>query len=719
MTVAYEISIGSCGRRGCAICEALGAPPQRELAALLAEIERAQEQGFRLLRFTGHEFLSHPGRRALLERLARLGLSFILPSSGGPLRSAKALHDLRRLGLAGVEYWFSSFTPEVFELIEGREAGERRPEFGLELVLEAGLLTRLGVPVVAFNRGELDKTLLALRARYGLRAELYDRRGRFPAEQARALRRVAQRLGERPPTRPALFVFRPQASGAVFPFEPAACPLKGGDAQGVLPPEVVWLECSPGLYTAFATQSAEREALVLAKNVRGLLRRGATRYRRHSACVACPRLTTCGTCFVASAEQEPGPPIADEAHAIVPAALWATLAAGPTEVVVRGQYPRCLVLDDDAPEPAPAYAYEPWEAADQAAFWGFGVVSYELSGATFDGGWRLRFERDPAVLERRSGGLAVLQLSSACVARCVMCELPTRYAGRFVHTDDAARLLMELYLLGYQACDIFGGEITLRPDFEFILALAKEIGMRAYIITTGYNVDAACVGRLADLGLDKISIALDGPTASLHDAIKNRAGLYEHAQRAIAAVLENGRLPLEVNTVILRQNVYVLPELHEQLARLGLRRHRLFYCIDAFEGMREPPYLTPQEARDFLTDIRPRLLAISEKWGTRFDWCPELEFGAQSLEEDVARLTQGHYTDPRVACDAPRHELMVSVDGLVFPCVNPSHGESDAVGDAAADRLSDILATPAFRRFEAEAGRLPFCQNCISKRSRS
>ncbi len=714
-----RIATGGCGQPLCALCTERGAVRPRALKEILADIDAAAEHGENTVFFDDHEPLLHPEIKAILAACVRHRLAFFVATSGLAASSARILENLRRLGLKGLLFRLAGFHPEIGQLVWGRSGMEERTENALNTLLSSTLPFEVEIPVTPFNRGVLDRSLLELEQRYGLSGRLSDPQNHFADACVRAAERLAIRRGERTPTQPASILFYPVEK--TEDFDPARCHYRGHEDSDTHDLVRAWLKRSDETWEVFETTSEFSFDLVVSKNLRGRMAlhtsNGFAPYRLDDTCRSCPRLCRCGAAFVPDESLPQSGEIPGPACPASYAALCEALAKNPQRLVVEGASTICrAVAEDSETPPESKRTLETWEVADIAKGFGYGVVDYDLRRDAIDGAWRLVLGQDSPVLKRGPGALAVLQLSSACVNRCLMCSLPQMFHGQWVSSEDSVRLLEELYLLGYDTCDVFGGEITLRGDFVELMRFAKETGLRATFISSGHNLDRERIGRLSEAGVDKCTIALDAPDAELHDAIKNRPGIYEQAMRAIRVVLDDARLPLEVNTVVLTQNVYDLPILHEMLVDMGVRRHRLFYCIDGLFGMGDPPYLTYEQSLDFIRDVHPRLNRLSRERGTLIDWCPPVSFSG-SVEDEARRLEKGIYTDDSVSCTAPGREIYVMVDGSVYPCVNPTIWMHEAVGKVGTDRLLDIEKSPKMLEFTRKAGHMPACVNCISKRS--
>ena len=300
-----------------------------------------------------------------------------------------------------------------------------------------------------------------------------------------------------------------------------------------------------------------------------------------------------------------------------------------------------------------------------------------------------------------------------------MCSMPQTFAGHAVPLPRALPLLEEVKLCGFTAVDIFGGEIMLRLDLPVLIELAKRLNLYVMIISTGYGIDEASLGRMVEAGLDKIEIAIDAPNAELHDFIKGRRGLFDHAVRAVRAARENPRVYVEVNTVVLPENFRYLPQLHRFIAsELHGHRQHLFYVTHPPSSLVRPRWLDEAQAREYFEVVKPELERIEAELGTHIDFCPSVEPGDFASPEALYKnFSRGCYLGESRRCAAPEQDLMVLPDGEVYACNSPMviHSQT-AIGNMATHRLIDCLSGGPMARWLREAGTWPECESCIARR---
>ncbi len=143
-----------------------------------------------------------------------------------------------------------------------------------------------------------------------------------------------------------------------------------------------------------------------------------------------------------------------------------------------------------------------------------------------------------------------LTVTNRCQCNCTHCGVSKlRQAMKDeLSFEQIDILLQDLRLAGCQVVDLFGGEPTLRRDLFDIIIRAKSYGFFVSLETNGYAIDEAYMDRLAESGLDQIYLSLDDYRPEGHDAIRRKAGAFDHAVRALGLGAKSG-IMMHVSTV--------------------------------------------------------------------------------------------------------------------------------------------------------------------------
>ncbi len=172
-----------------------------------------------------------------------------------------------------------------------------------------------------------------------------------------------------------------------------------------------------------------------------------------------------------------------------------------------------------------------------------------------------------------------INLGKACNNRCRFCSngQPLREELRW---GDLAKVEAEIRARregGAESIGFLGGEPTLYPHLERILALSREIGFRRVALCTNASrlADAAFLDRLLAAGLTRVAVSIHSHLAKVEDEITRRPGSFVEKVRALeglVAARRAGRLPdgLSLNCVLHRKNVEHLEELVRFMAGIGV-----------------------------------------------------------------------------------------------------------------------------------------------------
>ncbi len=181
-------------------------------------------------------------------------------------------------------------------------------------------------------------------------------------------------------------------------------------------------------------------------------------------------------------------------------------------------------------------------------------------------------------------GVLTIETGLQCNNHCAFC--PQRalrgVAGPRAELDTAEvhRRLEKGRIEGYDEVAFTGGEPTIRPDIEDLIAAARRAGFARVSLSTNGRIFAyrERARRLIRAGLTGASVSLHGPDAATHDALCGTPGAFEQAVRGIAnlvATAADEQKPLSLNTVtlVVPENAHLLRETLALAGRLGARLH--------------------------------------------------------------------------------------------------------------------------------------------------
>lgn len=197
----------------------------------------------------------------------------------------------------------------------------------------------------------------------------------------------------------------------------------------------------------------------------------------------------------------------------------------------------------------------------------------------------------PAVDRDRVLLRAVVDGVQHCNLRCLYCHPGEVWRKQHLDADRVAAMFAAAEAAGLLEVVISGGEITLHPQLDRVLAATSLLRRTAStLITNATLVDAELAAQLGASNLTRICVSVDGVDNSTHGSARGKN---------LPRVLEGLRLiratgkPVTVITVVHRGNVTRALELSDWLAAAGLAdQHHL--CAPSYSG----------EAREHYDDVR-------------------------------------------------------------------------------------------------------------------
>ena len=171
----------------------------------------------------------------------------------------------------------------------------------------------------------------------------------------------------------------------------------------------------------------------------------------------------------------------------------------------------------------------------------------------------------------RAPRLVAWETTRACDLACVHCRAVAqpRPDPRQLSTQEAFRLVDDI--AGFQEPVILiltGGDPLKRDDIFDVAARANQAGLRVVMSPSGTQVTPQSVAHLKQVGVQRISVSLDGSTPEIHDSFRQVSGAFAEATRSLAYAREGG-LPFQINTTVTRHNRHDLANMLRLAVELG------------------------------------------------------------------------------------------------------------------------------------------------------
>ena len=188
--------------------------------------------------------------------------------------------------------------------------------------------------------------------------------------------------------------------------------------------------------------------------------------------------------------------------------------------------------------------------------------------------------------------LVAWETTRNCNLACMHCRASAEH-GPFsgeLDTDAAFRLLDQISEVGKPIIILTGGEPLLRPDIFDIARYGTNKGLRMVMAPNGTLITERLAREMADSGIQRISVSLDGATRESHDRFRGVDGAFDGALRGIQLTKEAG-IEFQINTTITKTNLKEIPEIQELAIKLGAVAHHIFLLVPTGRGK----YIVDQE----------------------------------------------------------------------------------------------------------------------------
>ena len=201
--------------------------------------------------------------------------------------------------------------------------------------------------------------------------------------------------------------------------------------------------------------------------------------------------------------------------------------------------------------------------------------------------------------------LVAWEVTRACDLACQHCRAVAQPGAdpRQLSTAEGFRLIDEIAAFGQPIILILtGGDPLKRPDVFALAERATQAGLRVVMSPSGTHITPAIVAELKRVGVQRISISVDGSTADLHDRFRCVPGAFAEATASLAYAREGG-LPFQINTTVTRHNQHDLTAMLRLAVDLGAATWDVFMLVPTGRGTVQME-ITPAEYEAALHFIR-------------------------------------------------------------------------------------------------------------------
>lgn len=180
------------------------------------------------------------------------------------------------------------------------------------------------------------------------------------------------------------------------------------------------------------------------------------------------------------------------------------------------------------------------------------------------------------------------EVTQACDLTCDHCRADARPKRdpRELSTNEGKQLLEAITRFD-QPLPILvlsGGDPLKRPDLFDLIEHAVSLGLPTAVTPAPTPLlDRDVIEQLADIGVRRIALSLDGATAETHDGFRGEAGSFETIRRTAVQANEVG-LSLQINTTVTASTVGELPGIAALVEEFGAAMWEVFFLVPVGRG---------------------------------------------------------------------------------------------------------------------------------------
>jgi radical SAM protein with 4Fe4S-binding SPASM domain len=312
----------------------------------------------------------------------------------------------------------------------------------------------------------------------------------------------------------------------------------------------------------------------------------------------------------------------------------------------------------------------------------------------------------------------IWELTQACDLACDHCRaeaVPDRHPEELT-TEEGKHLLDQAREFGEGQLVVFsGGDPLMRDDVVELVDHGTDIGLNVTLTPSGTrSITRERISALADAGLRRMALSLDGGTPETHDAFRGEAGSFEETLVAAEDARELD-VPLQVNTTVCAATVDQLPAIREVVRDLGAVLWSVFFLVPVGRGAALDP-VSPERSERIMECLH--------------DVAEEEPFGVKTTEAPHYRRVGVERADGDRSKGRKRRTGITAGDGFAFVShvgdVYPSGFLPESAGNVRERSVVDVYRdADLFERLrdpdalEGKCGACPYKRVCGGSRSRA
>lgn len=318
-----------------------------------------------------------------------------------------------------------------------------------------------------------------------------------------------------------------------------------------------------------------------------------------------------------------------------------------------------------------------------------------------------------------------IEVTKQCDLRCKHCYGEAGNIKSISLTLEQIYSILDKLRHGCKSVSITGGDPMCHPNIKEIIEYSISLGFETTLITNGMRIDRGWAEWLANVGIKRVKLSLDGATKDMHDSLRGINGAFEKVIRSMN-LLREARVNFAIGTVITKNNVNYLNLISDIAYKNGAKSIGFGRVIEQGRAMKEMKSLRETnleliikkvdkimrdyESKDFLVTYEE-----DGNWINNFpNKCPSLQEYYLYKDNNIKCSCNG--------CGAGSRLLFIEADGSVKPCMMSSLKIGKVSQGDDLVNLLDRSMNECFKRLDnpnlvtcKECDYLSNCLGCISQ----
>jgi AdoMet-dependent heme synthase len=265
--------------------------------------------------------------------------------------------------------------------------------------------------------------------------------------------------------------------------------------------------------------------------------------------------------------------------------------------------------------------------------------------------------------------LVAFEITRTCTLSCRHCRGDSRKEAysKELSFKEIQTILGNIASFAKPIIIITGGEPLTRPDVYEIADYSSSLGFRTVLATCGHLLNDETVPKLLKAGVSRISISLDGASASTHDRFRGTPGAFEATKSGIAAARRH-QLEFQINSTLTMLNIAELEPLHDLAVSLGAVGFHPFLLVPVGRGRELAEMAIPPEKYE-KTLVRIARLAETSLLEIKPTCSPHYTRVSRKMKNSFARTgSSTHQSTITRGCLGGQGFVFISHRGAVQIC---------------------------------------------------